>query len=97
MTWYEFLLFVHICGAIIWIGGAFVFQVFGMVELRSRDTAAIARFAVNAGRIGERLFTPTSLVVVLAGIWLVQGGRLPNLPSRIHHPAPRPRASTNPA
>jgi hypothetical protein len=27
VTWYEFLLFVHVSGAIIWIGGAFLFQV----------------------------------------------------------------------
>ena len=77
MTWYEFLLFVHISGAIIWIGGAFLFQVYGMIELRSGDTAAIARFAGNAGRIGERLFTPTSLVVVLAGILLMVDGDWP--------------------
>ena len=77
MTWYEFLLFVHLCGAIIWIGGGFLFQVYGMVELRSRDTAAIARFAGNAGRIGERLFVPTSLVVVLAGIGLMLNGDWP--------------------
>ena len=77
MTWYEFLLFVHIAGAIVWIGGAFLFQVYGMVELRSGDTAAIARFAGNAGRIGERLFTPTSLVVVLAGIGLMIDGDWP--------------------
>jgi uncharacterized membrane protein len=31
VTWYEFLLFVHLCGAIIWFGGAFLFQVYGMV------------------------------------------------------------------
>ena len=77
MTWYEFLLFVHLCGAIIWIGGAFLLQVYGMVELRSRDTAAIARFAGNAGRIGERLFVPTSLVVVLAGVGLMLNGDWP--------------------
>jgi uncharacterized membrane protein len=77
VTWYEFLLFVHVSGAIVWIGGAFVFQVYGMVELRSGDTAAIARFAGNAGRIGERLFVPTSLVVVLAGIWLMIDGDWP--------------------
>ncbi len=77
MTWYEFLLFVHISGAIIWIGGAFLFQVYGMIELRSGDAAAIARFAGNAGRIGERLFTPTSLVVVLAGIGLMIDGDWP--------------------
>jgi uncharacterized membrane protein len=77
VTWYEFLLFVHVCGAIIWIGGAFVFQVYGMVELRSRDAAVIARFAGNAGRIGERLFVPTSLIVVLAGIGLMIDGNWP--------------------
>ncbi len=77
MTWYEFLLFVHISGAIIWIGGSFLFQVYGMVELRSGDAGVIARFAGNAGRIGERLFTPTSLVVVLAGIALMVDGDWP--------------------
>ncbi|MCZ7588056.1 MAG: DUF2269 domain-containing protein [Gaiella sp.] len=77
MTWYEFLLFVHIAGAIVWLGGAFVFQVYGMIELRTGDAAAIARFAGNAGKIGERLFTPTSLVVVLAGIGLMLDGDWP--------------------
>ena len=37
MSWYEFLLFVHVACAVIWIGGGFLFQVYGMVELRSRD------------------------------------------------------------
>jgi uncharacterized membrane protein len=77
VTWYEFLLFVHVAGAIIWIGGAFVFQVSGLIELRSGDSAAIARFAGNAGRIGERLFVPTSLVVVLAGVGLMIEGSWP--------------------
>ena len=77
MTWYELLLFVHISFAVIWIGGAFLFQVYGMIELRSGDTAAIARFAGNAGRIGERLFTPASFVVVLAGIGLMIDGDWP--------------------
>jgi uncharacterized membrane protein len=77
VTWYEFLLFVHIAFAVIWIGGAFLFQVYGMIELRTGDTAAIARFAGNAGRIGERMFTPASLVVVLAGIGLMIDGDWP--------------------
>ena len=77
MTWYEFLLFVHVTGAIIWLGGAFIFQVFGMVEVATGDRAAIARFAANAGRIGERVFIPTALVVVLAGIGLMIDGDWP--------------------
>ncbi len=74
MTWYEFLLFVHVACAVIWIGGGFLLQVYGMIELRSGDTAALARFAGNAGRIGERLFIPASLLVVLAGIGLMIEG-----------------------
>ena len=77
MTWYELLLFVHIAGAIIWIGGAFLVQVYGMIELRSGDAASIARFAGNVGRIGERMFTPISVVVVLAGIGLMLDGDWP--------------------
>jgi uncharacterized membrane protein len=77
VTWYEFLLFVHLAGAIIWVGGAFLFQVYGMIEVRSGDPAVVARFAGNAGRIGERLFTPVSLLVVLAGIGLMIDGDWP--------------------
>jgi uncharacterized membrane protein len=77
LTWYEFLLFVHVACAVIWIGGGFVFQVYGMVELASGDRAAIARFAGNVGRIGERLFAPAALVVVLAGIGLMIDGDWP--------------------
>lgn len=77
MSWYEFLLFVHVTCAIIWLGGGFLFQVYGLVELRSGDTAAIARFAGNAGRIGERLFTPAALLVVLAGVGLMIEGNWP--------------------
>jgi uncharacterized membrane protein len=77
MTWYELLLFVHIAGAIIWIGGGFLFQVYGLLELRTGDARVIARFAGNAGLIGERLFTPTALVVVLAGVGLMIDGSWP--------------------
>jgi uncharacterized membrane protein len=74
VTWYEFLLFVHVACAIIWLGGGFVLQVYGMFERRSGDAAAMARFAGNAGRLGERLFVPTALIVVLAGVGLMIEG-----------------------
>jgi uncharacterized membrane protein len=74
MTWYEFLLFVHIGAAMIWLGGAFTFQMYGAVVRRGGDTDEIARFAGRAGVLGERMFVPASLVVVLAGIGLVLDG-----------------------
>jgi drug/metabolite transporter (DMT)-like permease len=48
--------------------------------------------------LGEHVAATAAIgaVVVLAGIWLVQGGRLPRLPRR-QPLAPRPRVSTNPA
>jgi uncharacterized membrane protein len=77
MTWYQFLLFVHVAAAIVWVGGGFYVQMYCLIELRSGDSSAIARFAGNAGRLGERLFTPTSIVVLLAGIGLMIDGDWP--------------------
>ncbi len=74
MSWYEFLLFVHIAAAMIWLGGAFTFQMYGAVVRRGGDPAELARFAGRAGVLGERMFVPASLVVVLAGVGLIIDG-----------------------
>ena len=74
MTWYEFLLFVHITAAVIWLGGAFTFQMYGLVVRRGGDPEEIARFAGRAGFLSERMFVPASLVVILAGIGLMIDG-----------------------
>jgi uncharacterized membrane protein len=74
MSWYEFLLFVHVSCAIIWIGGGFVLQVMGVLVLRGGDPGEIARFAGRAGQIGERLFTPAALIVLVTGIGLMLEG-----------------------
>jgi uncharacterized membrane protein len=74
MTLYEFLLFVHITGAVVWLGGAFTFQMYAFVVHRGGDPDEMARFAGRAGVLGERMFVPASLVVVLAGIWLIVDG-----------------------
>jgi uncharacterized membrane protein len=74
MTLYEFLLFVHITGAVIWLGGAFTFQMYGWSVRRGGDPEEMARFAGRAGHLAERMFVPASLIVVLAGIWLMIEG-----------------------
>ena len=74
MSWYEFLLFLHITGAVIWLGGAFTFQMYGAAVRRGGDVDEIARFAGRAGVLGERMFVPASLVVVLAGVGLMIEG-----------------------
>ena len=74
MTLYEFLLFLHIAAAMIWLGGAFMFQMYGMVVRRGGDPAEIARFAGRAGSLAEKMFVPASLVVILAGVWMMIEG-----------------------
>jgi uncharacterized membrane protein len=74
VTWYEFLLFVHISAAVIWLGGAFTFQMYGFVVRRGGDSEELARFAGRAGSLAERMFVPASLVVILAGIGLMIDG-----------------------
>ena len=74
MTWYEFLLFVHIAAAMIWLGGSFTFQMYGAVVRRGGDPEEMARFAGRAGMLSERMFVPASLVVVLAGVGLMIDG-----------------------
>ena len=74
MTWYELLLFVHITAAVIWLGGAFTFQMYGAVVRRGGDPDELARFAGRAGHLGERMFVPASLLVVLAGVGLMIDG-----------------------
>jgi len=74
MSWYELLLFVHITAAVIWLGGAFTLQMYGAVVRHGGDPEELARFAGRAGVLGERLFVPASLVVVLAGVGLIIDG-----------------------
>ena len=74
MTWYEFLLFVHITCAVIWLGGAFFLQVYAIAVNRGGDPAEIGRFAGRAGTLSEKVFIPTSLLVILAGIGLMLEG-----------------------
>jgi uncharacterized membrane protein len=74
MSWYELLLFVHVTAAVIWLGGAFTFQMYGLFVRRGGDTAEMAQFAGRTGWLAERMFVPASLIVVLAGVGLMIEG-----------------------
>ena len=71
MTWYEFLLFVHIAMAIIWVGGGFFLQMLTLRVLAARDEARMAAFAGDVEVLGIRVFMPSSLLLLLSGIGLV--------------------------
>jgi uncharacterized membrane protein len=47
MNSYELLLFVHIAGAIVWIGGGLIIQFFALRILRANDPRRLAAFATD--------------------------------------------------
>ena len=59
MSWYEFLLFVHVTAAVVWLGGAFTFQIYGAVVRRggdpTRSPASPAAPACSASGSSPRL------------------------------------------
>jgi uncharacterized membrane protein len=74
MTWYEFWLFLHILAAMVWIGGAAAIQVFGILTKRAADPAKTAFFAQNVSFTVTRVLLPAALVVLAAGVGLVENG-----------------------
>jgi hypothetical protein len=73
-TLYEAIVFVHVFAAIIWVGGAFFLQVKIAQVKRANDNEGFLQLGRDAEQIGQRLFMPMSIVVLLAGIAMVWYG-----------------------
>ncbi len=71
ITWFQFLLFVHIGFVAIWLGGAAMLQFLSLRALGSDDPVRTANFAADAEWVGLRVFMPASLLVLVAGILMV--------------------------
>jgi uncharacterized membrane protein len=71
LSLYEFLLFAHIAGAVIWVGTATAMQFFGYRALRADDPDRLANLASDIEWIGSRILVPVSLLTFLLGVWLV--------------------------
>jgi uncharacterized membrane protein len=71
MTWFEFLLFVHIAVAIIWVGGGLMMQFFGLRASMSGDPRRLGELGEDIEWIANRVFIPASLTAFVSGILLV--------------------------
>lgn len=71
---YDILKFIHVLCAVVWVGGAALLQLLAFRAERSNDSTRIATFAQEAEFVGMKIFFPTSLVLLGAGIWMVVGG-----------------------
>ena len=71
MTLFEFLLFVHVAMAVIWVGGGLMMQFFGIRASMSGEPGRMAELGEDIEWIANRVFIPSSLLAFLSGIALV--------------------------
>ena len=71
MTWYEFLLFVHVSMAVVWVGGGAMIQFFALRVLKATDPMRMAEFGQDVEWMSTRVFIPASALAVVSGVWMV--------------------------
>jgi len=70
----DWLLFAHIAGAMVWVGGGLMLSVIGMRTKGTGDLHSIREFAKTLSFVGLRVFTPAVLVTLASGVWMVLAG-----------------------
>ena len=66
--------FIHVLGAIIWVGGGVMLSLIGGRVRKSEDPRLIGEFARTLSYVGLRVLTPSVVTVILTGLWLVLTG-----------------------
>lgn len=69
---YELWLTIHIVCAVLWVGGGVSIHVLGRMYMRGGDVPAMLDFNRKAVSIGNRLYAPASLLLIVAGVLLVE-------------------------
>ena len=65
---YEFLLFIHVLAAVIWVGGGITINLLGNRMVKESNPETMARFAGHTAFIGSRVYAPTSALLFLVGV-----------------------------
>lgn len=69
--WYALFKWVHVTGAVVWVGGGLTLTILAMRAERSKVPTEMAMIAKQAAFVGERVFAPVGLIVFLMGIAMV--------------------------
>lgn len=77
MTWYTFFKSIHVITAVIWVGGAVTIQAYAFRILRTGDARRQAEFAKETEFVSTRVFIPSTIVLFLAAIGLMENGNWP--------------------
>ena len=68
----QFILWIHILAAASWFGGAVATQIGGQVITSEPDTVRAGWYRLIL-RLGQILYTPAAVVVLITGVLLVTG------------------------
>jgi uncharacterized membrane protein len=67
---YNTLLFVHIVFAAVWLGGGIMTHFYAMRAMKASRAEAIS-FLKMADWAGKKVFMPSSIIVLVWGLWMV--------------------------
>jgi uncharacterized membrane protein len=68
---YNSFKFVHVLSAVVWVGGACTLQTFAIRINATGDGARMATFAKDAEFVGNRIFLPSSLILLVSGLFTI--------------------------
>jgi uncharacterized membrane protein len=75
-SWYDAFRTVHVTFVVIWIGGGAALTILGIVAETKNDGAQLAAIARQAAFLGQRVFAPSAIVVVVMGAAMVENAHL---------------------
>jgi uncharacterized membrane protein len=73
---YEIYKTLHVAFAVIWVGGGIALTIIGLLAERAGDPRELATIVKYAERLGQRVFSPSSVVVLAFGIAMIEKGGL---------------------
>jgi uncharacterized membrane protein len=73
---YEIYKSLHVAFAVIWVGGGVALTTIGLLAERANDPREIATIVKYAEKLGQRVFTPSSVIVLAFGIAMIEKGGL---------------------
>jgi uncharacterized membrane protein len=71
---YDVYLMLHVISAIVWLGGGLALSVLGTRISKQRDPARMVAFAHDAEWMGNHIFLPAGLLVLVCGFLMIHAG-----------------------
>ena len=67
----DWLMFLHVLAAMVWVGGLVALIAFGIHALRTGDREVVARFIASLRVVGPFVLMPAAIAVLVLGVWMV--------------------------